>query len=290
MVENRRLLIALAAVLLVGIVVRFALTGFALYRDPYYVGVPDETPGFRTATVYVCPQCKETIYEAVASRAVGEEAEETLAKLRLYYDKLGEDGCCPNHPGQKMTATTEIPIQPRVKFGLPPETEFISRIYVPKDAPPDNLFNRIDLTVVISSKDRRSIHRAEYCLKAQGWIMHSQRPLKIKCQAVPDGVLTVQSIVMHKPILDQRDRPFTLQLVVFYWYAALPDRLTSSMYKRLTTMFYDRLIRGTSYRWSYVLVSKLVPPNGGDPGQVSRELEQFVAEFSKLVKKGRVVE
>ncbi len=290
MVENRRLLIALAVVLLVGIVARFALTGFAVYPDPYYVGVPDETPTFRTAKVYVCPQCEETIHEAVANRKLGEEAGETLAKLRLYYGKPGEDGCCPNHPGQEMTATTEIPVHPQVKFGLPPDTEFISRIYLPKDAPPGDLSNRVDLTIVISSKDRRSIHRAEYCLKAQGWMMHDQHPLNIKCPAVPGGVLDVRSIIMHKPVEDQRGQPYTLQLVVFYWYAALPDRITSNMYKRLTTMFYDRLIRGTSYRWSYVLVSKLVPPNGGDPGQVARELEQFVVEFSGLVTKGRVAE
>ncbi len=289
MVENRRLLIALAVVFLVGIVARFTLTSVALQADPYYVGVPDETPSFRAVEVYVCPECTAAFYDAYKSRMLDEEARQVLQKYRLQYEEPGENGCCPNHPDQKLTKTAEIPVHPQVTFGLPEDTEYIIRAYLPKNTRRDRATGPIELTIVISSTDRRSIHRAESCLNAQGWTMQTQGTVTLKCKGVPGNKLSVRSLLMETFRGGRRGETVRVERMVLYWYAALPDRVTSSEYRRLATMFYDRLVRGANYRWSYVLVSKRLQP-GESPAAASRELEQFVKEFAELAQKGEVTD
>jgi hypothetical protein len=286
-VENRKLLIALAVVLLGGIVARFLLVEIPLSDEPYYVGVPDETPGFRALEVYVCPKCRDAIYEVAKNRATGPEATEVLSTFRLFYDKPGENGRCPNHPDQVLIKTTQIPVAPQVKFGLPDDTDFISRVYLPKGADPEKPFAPIDVVIVISSKTRRSIHRAESCLASQAWRMQSQGTVKLNCEGAPGGTISVRSLLMSKKVRAQDGELVQVQLVVLYWYAALPDRVMSSEYKRLATMFYDRLIRGKNYRWSYVLVSRQFGPGANVPA-ISKELQEFVTEFAALARRGRL--
>jgi hypothetical protein len=83
----------------------------------------------------------------------------------------------------------------------------------------------------------------------------------------------------------EQGKATTHRLVVFYWYAALPDRLTPSEYKRLATMFYDSIVKGINYRWSYVLISRYVDPTRGSAASTSREMEKFVTEFTEHAQK-----
>jgi len=286
MAENRRLLIALAVVLLVGVVVRFGLPRVRPTEGVYYADLPDETPSFRAIEVYVCPKCLEALFQAMKKRAHDEAAQYALSNFGLYYREPGENGCCIHHPDQPLTKTTEIPVHPNVVLGLAEDTEYINRIYIEKDAPDDRRLMPIQVTVVISAKDRRSIHRAESCLKGQGWAEHSQGFLTVKSESVPSGELTVRHIVMERVAKDERNRPFTDRIVVLYWYAALPERVTASEYKRHAMAFYDCIIKGVNYRWSYVLVQRRVNPNGGNPVAVSQKLEKLVTEITELATKG----
>ena len=282
MAQNRRLLIALAIIVLVGIIIRFGFEEVRPAKGTYYAALPDETPNFRAVEVYVCPKCFEAIYETQRTHRYDDEARHVLENFQLYYKEPGHNGCCPNHPDQKLTQTVEIPIHPQVRFTLPTDTEYIHREYIEKTPSAAGASIPIDLTIVISSKNRRSIHRAESCLKAQGWTVHSQRFIKVKSDAAPNGELGVRSLLMETVVKDpETNRLITQRLVVFYWYAALPNRLTPSEYKRLATMFYDSIVKGINYRWSYVLISKYVNPNGGSAALTARELEAFVTEFSE---------
>jgi hypothetical protein len=285
MVENRRLLIALAVVLVVGIGARFGLTRVELDDGIYYTDAPNETRSFEALETYVCPKCVAAIYEAFEKRAHDPEARHVVETYRLRYSEPPENGCCPNHPEQPLLRTPEFPVDPGAKVGLPPDTDFICRVYRPKNAPAQS-HEQVNLMIVISSRNKRSIHRPESCMAAQGWTLVAQQTLHLRCKRVPGGMLSVRSLLMEKPGgKDRQGNRIRYQSVVFYWYAALPDRLTSSEYRRLATMFYDRLVRGSNFRWSYVLITKLVQP-GESPADVSKELERFVAEFTEAVETG----
>ena len=264
---------------LIGIVARFLLSEPVFDAGAYYVNVPDETPGYRAVEIYACPVCEEEIYAAYPDRRDSEEARQVLSTLRLLYEKPSENGLCPNHPDQQLTQTTEFPVQPQVKFALPEDTEYISRYYLQKDPNQQQGRRATEMTIVISSRDRRSIHRAESCLTSQGWHPRTQKTRYLQCASAPDGALSVRALLMNKPGTTPEGQSYTRQLVVLYWYAALPARLTSSEYRRLALTLYDRLVRGKNYRWSYVLVTREFYP-GESPLQVTRQLEQFAKEFT----------
>lgn len=285
MVKNRRLLVALGIVLLAWIGAELSLIKVQEESGVYYTDAPIETPSFRALEAYVCPKCVEAIYDAYPKRMNDEEAKRVLGTYRLVYTELPESGCCPNHPEQHLVKTPRIPVDPGAKASLPPDTEFICRSYRAKGAPALGR-DQIGLMIVISSKDKRSIHRAESCMASQGWTLQSQQTLSLPCEHVPGGKLSVRSLLMERPARDSRGNLVRRQTVVVYWYAALPDRLTSSEYRRLATMFYDRLFGGTNFRWSYVLISKLVE-QGRNPADVAKELERFVTEFTEIAETGR---
>ncbi len=288
MVENRRLLIALATVLLLAIVARFGLTSVHTSEGVYYASIPDELTDFTAREVYVCPECLKEHKQAYVDLLNHKEAAERLEKYQAYYAVPGPDGRCPIHPNIPMRSTTDIPVSPRVEFSLPEDTDFVTREYLPKDPqrsayPPAP----IELTIVISSANKRSIHRAETCLSAQRW-QHSRQAYHttIPIGGNPNKTITVRSLLMWNEVQTENGQTMRWNLAVMYWYSALPDRITSSEYRRLALMFYDRLIRGLNYRWSYVLVSKRFPP-GVSEDAITNELEQFVAQFAEFAEVAR---
>lgn len=287
MVENRRLLIALAAVFLLGVVARFALTNVHTSEGVFYAGIPDELPDFVAREVYICPECLKKHEQAYLDLFTHKEAEESLDKYQPYYASPGPDGRCPNHPDVTMVTTANMPVSARVKFSLPPDTEYVNREYLLRDPRRSAYPSPIEFTLVISSTDRRSIHRAESCLRSQRWspsreAYHTTIPIGND----PDKAMTVRSLLMWTDVQTDTGQTVRLNLAVMYWYAALPDRVTSSEYRRLALMFYDRLIRGLNYRWCYVLVSKRFVP-GVSEDAITKELEQFVSQFARLAEVGK---
>jgi hypothetical protein len=283
MVENRRLLIALIAVIILGVVARFGLTSVHTSEEIYYAAVPDELPDFAAQHVYVCPECLEEHNKAYVDLIEHQDAAERLGKYPLYRLEPGPDGRCPIHSDTSLKKTTDIPTDPRVEFGLPEDTEFVTRMYLPKQ-PERSAFppTPIEVTIVISSTDKRSIHRAESCLTSQAW--HHKRQayhIAVPIGGDPNNTITVRSLLMWRDFQNEAGQTQRRNLAVLYWYAALPDRVTSSEYRRLALMFYDRLVRGINFRWSYVLVSKSFPP-GVSEDAITEELEHFVAQFVEL--------
>lgn len=286
MVKDRKLLIALAPVVLIGLVARFGLVQVETTEGIYYETLPSETPSYKALTVYVCPKCRAEIFETYREFRSGESAVAQPEGLQLFYVEPTEDGFCKHHPDTKLEATEEIPTGPQVALSLPEDTEYITRFYFPKDPQEGGGQRPINVTVVISAKDRRSIHRAESCLAAQGWVpLRPPRFQMLLGKELPDGKFSVRSLLMFRDTKDEAGRKTRWEEPVFYWYAALPDRRTASEYKRLALTFYDRLIRGLNFRWSYVLVSKVVPP-AESSSAAAKELEQFIIELVSQIESG----
>jgi len=274
-------------VFVVGVVARFALTSVHTSEGVYYASIPDELPDFVARVVYVCPECLKEHEQAYRELFGHTGSEELLDKYPLFYASPGPDGRCPNHPDVVLTGTTKMPADPRVMFSLPPDTEYVNREYLLKDARRSAYPAPIKLTIVISSTDRRSIHRAESCLTSQKWSASREALHRtIQIGDDPDNTITVRSLLMWTDIQAENGQTYRLNLAVAYWYAALPDRVTSSEYRRLALMFYDRLVRGLNYRWCYVLVAKRFVP-GVNEDAIIEELDRFVAQFVELAEVGQ---
>ncbi|MBN1917041.1 MAG: exosortase-associated EpsI family protein [Verrucomicrobia bacterium] len=280
MAQNRRLLIAIALVAAFGLVLQFGFRNVHLNNEVYYSSAPDELPGFVAVEMYVCPECEAEIRTAWAARHDTSSQNKLPEGMSLAYEEPTEDGFCRFHSGTRLEARRDLPIEPGVITGLPAQTEFINRRYVERDRNRTSV-DSIHLTIVISQRDRRSIHRPESCLYSQGWNQTvPPTEMNVPCSGRPNNEIRVRKLLMEQTVKTRSGQPALLHLVVNTWYAAPPDRVTPTELNYLLQMFYDRLFNGINYRWSSVLISSRAFP-GEDKDRAAGRLKQFVQEFSE---------
>lgn len=125
---------------------------------------------------------------------------------------------------------------------LPPDTGFARRLYHDLDHPE----RKVLLSVILSGKDRSSIHRPELCLVAQGWSLRGgeKRQLKVGGRFLDVSLLRVerQSLGGGKPIPG---------LVAYFFVGA--ESIESSQVSMYMRDVFARA-RGKPERWAYVLV------------------------------------
>lgn len=156
---------------------------------------------------------------------------------------------------------------------LPDDTEFAKMNYT------DGLGNWVNCQIVLSGGDRRSIHRPEACLPAQGWNMLSSEPTTVD---LPGGSeLTVQKLRLSRDIDLTNGQKGTLPMLFVYWYVG--DNLTThDQLQRVLRSNLDLLIENKVHRWAYVIVSAPVlaglSPNGLNEEQTMERLREFIRE------------
>jgi len=199
----------------------------------------------------------------------------------LSWDPKIKEGKCPYHGDQdiRSSKTTRIPTHPIVIKALPEDTEYDNRYYRDFDLAIDpNPANPhfINMGIVTSSVDKRSIHRAELCLKMQGNEIVSRKTVWLdipqsKVKKIDLTVIRTKQLVKNK---EERG-------VAMYCYAG-NKRITASNFKRIAYMAWDRMILGQNYRWSYILLNCKVYRSYKD---TEKAMFQFIEEFFPLVEK-----
>jgi EpsI family protein len=142
----------------------------------------------------------------------------------------------------RRTEVTEIERQV-----LPPDTGFSRRNYISISDPSVQVF----LSIVLSGRDRTSIHRPELCLVGQGWTIRGsfahqfENPSSV--QNFPATVLRVE-----KTISTTHGSEVVPQLVAYYFVGG--DMVVASNWDRLIRDAWNRVIHGRADRWAYVLI------------------------------------
>lgn len=122
---------------------------------------------------------------------------------------------------------------------LPPDTGFSRRNYLSVADRRHVVF----VSVVLSGRDRTSIHRPEVCLVGQGWTIHGVGS-HVFNGGVPATLLrTVRTEVRG------REMP----ALVAYWFVN-GERAVASHWERFLWDAWNRLRHGRADRWAYVLV------------------------------------
>ena len=186
-----------------------------------------------------------------------------MVEEHIIRDKCGnvpERFQCPECGGKMLSTSLSE------KTILPTDTTVIKRNYTSADG----LVYRV--TAVISGRSRASIHRAELCLPAQGFVMLAAGK---KALDVPSGApKKVRMILATKPGAS----PMTL----LYWFASR-NRESCSHVSRIWTDIWDRSIHNRVNRW--VMISINVSSALDTPESFER-LEAFLSEFyPQVVKK-----
>lgn len=143
---------------------------------------------------------------------------------------------------------------------LGPDTGIHKSLYT------DGAGRRMWVSIVVSSRERSSIHRPERCLVAQGY--HIQKSVAQDIAVRGRAPLSVRRLDL---LLNAPGRATPAEGLYVYWFAG-KGRETSSHYARLFWLAWDRVAHGTASRWAYISITTTGSPE-------SREWRDFLAAF-----------
>ena len=173
---------------------------------------------------------------------------------------------------------TDQPISDSEKVILPPDTEFAKKLYS------DGLGNDIHCQIVLAGVEKRSIHRPEICLPAQGWTVKSGEVMPVELAG--GGTLDVMKLTVARPVMLKNGEQREMTMLFCYWFIG-KDATTPHHLVRVLKTNIDLLLHNTNHRWAYVIVSSPVlqgfVPGGKDLAQTTAEVNSFIAELAPQI-------
>jgi hypothetical protein len=153
---------------------------------------------------------------------------------------------------------------------LPPDTTFGRRRYF---TPAGEWF---DLSVVLMGTDRTSIHRPEYCLPGQGFVIDGTRS---EITAIPIGgahpfSLPVWKMYSTKRVKTPDGREETFGAVYVFWFVA-DGEITANHLDRMLRMGWHMIQTGVLQRWAYVSCFAVCRP--GEQDATFARIKEFLA-------------
>lgn len=129
---------------------------------------------------------------------------------------------------------------------LPPDTGFARKSYVAVANPAQQVF----LSVVLSGRDRTSIHRPELCLVGQGWTITGEARHDFAFPGAGEFPATVLRV--RREVTTPKGRVAVPQLTA-YWFVN-GDAVVATHWERLLRDAWNRVAHGRADRWAYVLM------------------------------------
>jgi hypothetical protein len=130
---------------------------------------------------------------------------------------------------------------------LPSDTSFGQRVY----RAPDGFETAVN--VILMGRDRTSIHKTEFCLEGQGWVIDrsasSQATVRMDRPYSYD--LPVTKFVATKQVTSQ-GQPVTARGIYVLWFVADNDEYTARHWQRMWWMARDLLRTGVLRRWASI--------------------------------------
>lgn len=177
-------------------------------------------------------------------------------------DELGEAERCPECGGVLDTMSLAE------RQLLPADTLGLKKSY--RDAQGEV----IHASVVLSGKERGSIHRPQVCLVGQGRRIVGQSVMAVPLVGRDDLKIMVLDLVGATRMPDGRPGP-DMTSYYAYWFVG-KDRETPYHIERIAWMALDRVFRNVAHRWAYIALG-----GGRQEGSDAHlgELREFVQAF-----------
>ena len=130
---------------------------------------------------------------------------------------------------------------------LPKDTEFTKSAYT------NDAGERMFTSIVLSGRERNSIHRPERCLVGQGYTITKEYVLDVPMPGREP--LKVMVALLERLETDpETGKQRGYYSYYAYWFVG-QDRETPSHYARLFWMGWDQVIRGVAHRWAYIAIA-----------------------------------
>jgi hypothetical protein len=159
---------------------------------------------------------------------------------------------------------------------LPPDTTFARKTYGPLLS---KRLDRVLCSIVLSGREKRSIHRPERCLPGQGWSIRDSKVIPVDLTS--GHPLSVMALLLDRPVSLPDGRSFRLQSYYLYWYVG-KEITTPYSFERVMLTNWDLVRYRLNQRWAYVIVSAYITQglgaNGGGrtPEQTLDLLKLFI--------------
>jgi exosortase len=133
---------------------------------------------------------------------------------------------------------------------LPPDTGYSRKNYVRLGRSQEQVF----FSIVLSGRDRTSIHRPELCLIGQGWTIRASEQRTMRLDGQEEMAVTLLRIERETVRAD--GARVIVPAFFAYWFAG-NDRVTATHRGMLLRGAIDRVRRGRADRWAYVVAQTL---------------------------------
>ncbi len=163
------------------------------------------------------------------------------SRRSLRLSQLTDDAACPKCGGELAEWS------PAERYWFPPDTEIVRKEY--RSAAGQTFF----VSIVVSGKERRSIHRPEVCLSSQGNVFPAKHTLNVPLD--DRSPLTVSVLDLARKSTGESTGCYA------YWFVT-EGRETHKHLERLAWMAWDNLAYNTKRRWAYISVSTRRAPEG----------------------------
>jgi EpsI family protein len=172
----------------------------------------------------------------------------TAAGVKL--DASGEDPAeLPTLLGAEWGGRDEA-VTPVERETLPPDTGYSRKNYVRLGRSREQVF----FSVVLSGRDRSSIHRPEICLVGQGWTIRDSERRRIRL--TDGGEIEATLLRIEREAVRPGGERVRVPAFFAYWFAG-SEAVVATHRAMLWQGALDRLRRGRADRWAYVVAQTL---------------------------------
>jgi hypothetical protein len=160
---------------------------------------------------------------------------------------------------------------------LPPDTTFARKAYGPFSLPDSDWINRFTCSIVLSGREKRSIHRPERCLPGQGWSILDSQVIDVPLKS--GHPLKVTALLLTRPVTLSNGTTRNLQFYYLYWYVGRKVSTPYSFVRVLLTNW-DLVAHRFNQRWAYIICAAYVTDNfetnGRTAPQTLAQLKDFI--------------
>lgn len=160
---------------------------------------------------------------------------------------------------------------------LPPDTTFARKSYGSFSLPDSDWLHRFTCSIVLSGREKRSIHRPERCLPGQGWSVIDSQVMEVPLQS--GRPLKVTALLLTRPVTLRDGTSRQLEFYYLYWYVGRKVSTPYSFVRVLLTNW-DLVVHRFNQRWAYVICAAYVTDGLEIPGrnqaQTLAQLKDFI--------------
>jgi hypothetical protein len=169
---------------------------------------------------------------------------------------------------------------------LPPDTTFARQAY---GSPDSNPFHRILCSIVLSGREKRSIHRPERCLPGQGWSVIGSTITDVPLAS--GHPLKATALLLSRPVTTSDGKTRNLEAYYLYWYVGR-DVSTPYSFERVLLTNWDLVVHRKNQRWAYIIymgyITQGFEPDGKSPEETLAGIKDFIRQSAPFFVKSEM--